>query len=260
MEPNGRHNAVTNVDEILDVKITSMTFDVNRCGDELIKNLDFRIEKGQFVSFLGPTGCGKTTLLRIIAGLEQRFIGSVIINGRPVVRAGRDIQLVFQDVRLLPWKSVAGNVRFALPASAIGREQLVHKAIQAVDLEECMNSWPATLSGGEEIRVALARTIVALPKVLLLDEPFRNLDYRTKRGIQERLLGILQTSETTVIHVSHSIEDAVMLSDVIFCFSRRPMSIIKMFFLPMPKPRDMTTVDELRIATEITRLVMNKIE
>ncbi|MDP1590270.1 MAG: ABC transporter ATP-binding protein [Prosthecobacter sp.] len=209
-----------------------------RTPGELIGGLDFEVPNNGFMSFLGRTGAGKTTMLRIIAGLEQRFRGSVSMDGVPVLGPGRSVQLVFQDMRLLPWKTVQGNVEFATRDPRSPREiAQVEKWLSIVGLEHRRNAWPRTLSGGEEARVAFARAFVDQPKLLLLDEPFRGLDIMTRYSLQNELLKALAASPTTVLMVSHSIEDAVFLSDTVHVLSEAPMAIQRTFMIDLQRPR-----------------------
>lgn len=223
---------------VLSVNIAAMRLPGRVEGDNLIEDLSFTLPRGSFASIIGPSGCGKTTLLRIVGGLERGFDGQVLLDGTPVVRPSRRIQLVFQDSRLLPWKTVAGNLRFAMNDNqSLNEPKIVDEVLSVVRLADRKDAWPRTLSGGEESRVALARALVDPPRVLLLDEPFRNLDFVVKQDIQADLLELLRQQQVTVLQVSHSIEDAVFMSDLVYCVSRGPMKITREVPVALRRPR-----------------------
>lgn len=221
----------------LSVAIKSMRYP-NSVGGDLIEGLSFEVPRQGFVSLLGPTGAGKTTLLRLIAGLERRFDGEVFLDGKLVTGPSRAIQMVFQDLRLLPWKTVLQNIEFASRNPRDPKEiEQVEKWIRIVGLEERRHAWPKTLSGGEEARVAFARAFVDQPRLLLLDEPLRGLDIVTRYALQDELLGALDACKTTVLMVSHSVEDALFLSDTVHIVSTGPMKIENTFQVNVDKPR-----------------------
>lgn len=206
----------------------------------LMGPVSFDLAHGDFVSILGPSGCGKTTLLRIIAGLERRFEGEVVLNGTAVTCPSRAIQVVFQDGRLLPWKTVADNLAFALPRNGSQEADLngrILDTLRQVRLLERKDAWPATLSGGEETRCAVARALLCIPELLLLDEPFRNLDMVTRNVVQAALIDVATRRNSSVLQVSHSVEDAAYLSDVVYCFAARPMRLTATFQIDVPRPR-----------------------
>lgn len=223
---------------LLEASVVSMQYPGQKIPGNLIENISFVVPEKSFVSFLGPSGAGKTTLLKIIAGLEKRFEGKIVLNNESITKPTRKIQMVFQDSRLIPWKTVGGNIKFAANKYNSGNiDDHVNKSLESVLLRDKRDVFPKTLSGGEESRAALARVIVNPPLLLLLDEPFRNLDVHTKFDVQKHLISIVQKTNVTAIQVSHSIEDAVFLSDTIFCVSARPMTITKIFHIDIPRPR-----------------------
>jgi NitT/TauT family transport system ATP-binding protein len=198
-------------------------------GDvEALRDMSLEFPKGQLTSLLGPSGCGKTTLLKIIAGLLEPTSGEVRVGGKVVSGPGPDRAFVFQDFALLPWASVIKNVAFGLemrkvPASE--REAIAEKYIRDVGLAGFENAYPHELSGGMRQRVGLARALSVDAQVLLMDEPFSAVDEQTRRKFQEDLLGLVQNENKTFIFVTHSIEEAVYVSDQIAILLPRPSRV-----------------------------------
>lgn len=195
---------------------------------EALRNLTLEFPKGQLTSLLGPSGCGKTTLLKIIAGLLEPTSGSVEVNGKPVTGPGPDRAFVFQDFALLPWASVLRNVAFGLELRGVGkaeREDKAAKYIKDVGLAGFEKSFPHELSGGMRQRVGLARALSVDAEVLLMDEPFSAVDEQTRRKFQEDLLALVQNENKTFIFVTHSIEEAVYVSDQIAILLPRPSRV-----------------------------------
>ena len=220
------------------VRIESMRYPDDESTENLIEDLEVTVQPNTVVSFLGSSGVGKTTLLRMIAGLEKRFEGQIAVDVHDVTQPTRNVQMVFQDYRLLPWKTVYGNIEFAARRKDPQADShQVEKWLEIVKLKKKRNSWPKTLSGGEAGRVAFARAFVSSPQLLLLDEPFSNLDMVAKYRLQNELQEYLLIQETTVILVSHNIDDVVFLSDTIHVLSDQRMKIVKSFDVLADKPR-----------------------
>ncbi len=198
-------------------------------GDvEALKDLSLDFPRGQLTSLLGPSGCGKTTLLKIIAGLLEPTSGQVEVNGKAVTGPGPNRAFVFQDFALLPWATVLRNVAFGLElrgAARSERESIAEKYIKDVGLAGFENSYPHELSGGMRQRVGLARALSVDSKVLLLDEPFSAVDEQTRRKFQEDLLALVKNENKTFIFVTHSIEEAVYVSDQIAILLPRPSRV-----------------------------------
>jgi len=195
---------------------------------EALKNMSLNFPKGELTSLLGPSGCGKTTLLKIIAGLLEPSSGSVAVNGRKVTGPGVDRAFVFQDFALMPWASVLQNVSFGLEMRGMNkneRESIAQNYIEEVGLQGFENSFPHELSGGMRQRVGLARALAVDADVLLMDEPFSAVDEQTRRKFQEDLLQLVANKNKTFIFVTHSIEEAVYVSDQIAILLPRPSRV-----------------------------------
>lgn len=209
----------------LSVIVESMRYP-DALGSDLIADVDLTFSPSTVTALLGPSGAGKTTFLRIIAGLETRYRGRVLLNGERISRPTPKTQLVFQDYRIIPWKTVMDNLLLALKSSrrpAAEARQLASHWLATIGLHDRATSWPKTLSGGELARLALARALIGSPTVLLLDEPFRNLDLKVKYALQRMMSEHLAGNHQIVILVSHSPEDALLLSDRVLLFERNPM-------------------------------------
>jgi ABC-type nitrate/sulfonate/bicarbonate transport system ATPase subunit len=240
-------------DTELTVNILSMSYPKAVANGPLIEKVSFSVQPRSTIAFVGRSGAGKTTLLRMIAGLERRFSGDIRLGGIPITKPSRDIQIVFQDYRLLPWKTVGDNIRFAVSGDD-GSE--VERWLEIIGMKDKRDAWPKTLSGGEEGRVALARTFVSPPKVLLLDEPFRNLDLVAKFNLQAELIRNLERQRAIVILISHSIDDAVLLSDTVYLLSRSPMRIQARFDVNVEKPRKRGDPKLIELAAKIQDSLM----
>ncbi|RJQ49901.1 MAG: ABC transporter ATP-binding protein [Desulfobacteraceae bacterium] len=194
-------------------------------GVEALNGMTLQFPKGELTSLLGPSGCGKTTLLKIIAGLLPPTSGTVKVNGRQVKGPGPERAFVFQDFALLPWASVIRNVAFGLELRGVAKSErmaVAERQIASVGLKGFENHYPHQLSGGMRQRVGLARALAVNAEVLLMDEPFSAVDEQTRRKFQEDLLGVVQNERKTFIFVTHSIEEAVYLSDSIALLLPRP--------------------------------------
>jgi NitT/TauT family transport system ATP-binding protein len=223
-----------------------------------LAGIDLTVGRGEFVSIIGPSGCGKTTLLRIVGGLQEPTAGRVLIEGRPPQQAQRDKQIgfVFQDPSLLPWRSVVENVRLPLQVNrrrAEGRDP--EGLIDLVGLREFGRYYPHQLSGGMQQRVALARSFVTSPSVLLMDEPFGALDEITRSAMRFELMRVWRSEaapDTTVVFVTHSIAEAVLLSDRVIVMSPQPGRVAASLDIDLPRPRD-ESVEETQAFVDYTR-------
>ncbi len=207
-------------------------------GVEALRELSLDVPSGRLTTLLGPSGCGKTTLLKIIAGLVQRDAGTVEVLGRAVSGPGPERAFVFQDFALLPWANVMRNVAFGLELRGVAqseREQTAAHYIAEVGLKGFEHRFPHELSGGMRQRVGLARALAVKADVLLMDEPFSAVDEQTRRKFQEDLLRLVAQERKTFLFVTHSIEEAVYLSDRIVLLSRRPGRIWKIIDPDLPR-------------------------
>ena len=195
---------------------------------------------GEFVSILGPSGCGKSTLLYIVGGFVQPTQGTVAVDGKPVTGPGPDRGPVFQEFALFPWKTVLGNVMYGPLERGMAKSKAEEKArmlIALVHLTGYENFYPKELSGGMKQRVAIARTLAYGPSILLMDEPFGALDAHTRTGLQRELLEIWERDRKTVLFVTHSVEEAVFLSDRVVVLTRSPGRIKETIKIDLPRPR-----------------------
>ncbi|WP_198597853.1 ABC transporter ATP-binding protein [Blastococcus atacamensis] len=207
---------------------------------EVLSRLDLEIQDCEFVSILGPSGCGKTTLLRTVAGLEKATSGQILLDGQPVTGPRPDLTLVFQNFRLLPWRTVEANVGYGLRLRGVPKAEArerVQQKIDMVGLRGYEKKYPYQLSGGMQQRVGLARALAIDPKYLLMDEPFGALDAQTRELMQEELLSIWADSPKTVMFVTHSIDEAIVLSDRVVVMEAKPGRIVDDIRIPFERPR-----------------------
>jgi ABC-type nitrate/sulfonate/bicarbonate transport system ATPase subunit len=222
-----------------------------------LDDVSFSIAAGELVSIIGPSACGKSTLLRLIAGLDFPTSGELRVGGEVISGANAERGLVFQDPNLFPWLTVRRNIRSGLVALGVVRERNheVDEFIRLVGLEGFADVYPHHLSGGMAQRVALARALITHPKVLLLDEPLGALDAFTRMQMQDEVLRLWQARLTTMLLVTHDIDEAIYMSDRIFIMTPRPGRIDRVISLDLERPRDRSHPDFLRLRSEILRLL-----
>ena len=197
---------------------------------------------GELRVLLGPSGCGKSTLLRMIAGLDRPDAGQILVNDHAVNGAGRDRGMVFQKYTSFPWLTVTENIAYGLRINGMSKEEskkTVEQLIQAVGLGGFENAYPETLSGGMQQRVAIARTLAVRPAVILMDEPFGALDAQTRGEMQQLLLRIWDETASTILFVTHDVEEAIYLADRIFIMSAHPGTILEDLQVPFERPRNL---------------------
>lgn len=206
-----------------------------------VDDFSLDVKKGELVSIVGPSGCGKTTILRCIAGLLQPTSGKITIGDKECTGPGSDRGMVFQDFALFPWRTVKQNVEFGMEIAGVPKEEREERAmryIKAVGLEKFADSRIHELSGGMKQRVGIARALVMHPAVILMDEPFGALDAQTRNIMQEQLTKIIQHSARTIMFVTHSVDEALYLSDRVVILTKRPSTIYKIIDVPWDRPRD----------------------
>lgn len=212
-------------------------------GTRALLPVNLTVREGEFVTLLGPSGCGKSTLLKLVAGLLQPSSGGLLLWGQPVNQleaGGRRLSFVFQDATLMPWASVRSNVRLPLDLAGVrgaAAAPRVESALQLVGLEKFGNSLPRELSGGMQMRVSIARSLVTQPQLLLMDEPFGALDEITRNRLDSELLELWQRQKLTIIFVTHSIHEAVFLSQRVLVMAARPGRMVEEFAIDEPYPR-----------------------
>jgi sulfonate transport system ATP-binding protein len=208
-------------------------------GVHALDGISLEVELGEIVTVVGGSGCGKSTLLRAVSGLDRPTQGTVRLDGETVTEPHEKIGIIFQEPRLLPWLSVADNVGFGLAdAPKQERQRRVARALDRVGLSEKSGVWPRELSGGQAQRVAIARALVPRPEVLLLDEPFSALDTFTRSDLQDHLLALWADLKPTLIHVTHDVDEAIVLGDRVLVMRPRPGRIADEIEIDLPRPRD----------------------
>ena len=235
----------------------SLVYRTSREPIVAIEDFSVSVGAGEFVSLVGPSGCGKSTFVRLASGLLPPTQGSITLGGSPVTGPRRDVGVVFQAPTLLPWKTVLDNV--LVPCRALGLEERKSKEkarelVKLTGLEKFALNYPYELSGGMQQRVGLARGLIHEPRVLLMDEPFGALDAMTRERMAGELQRIWMATGTSVVFITHSIPEAVFLSDRVVVISPRPGRVVEELPVPLPRPRDMRTMSDERFASLCRRL------
>jgi ABC-type nitrate/sulfonate/bicarbonate transport system ATPase subunit len=220
---------------------------------QALRNISLSIAAGELVSLVGPSGCGKSTLLRLIAGLDSPDLGELLVGSEAICEPSAERGLVFQDPNLFPWLTVRGNIEAGLVARRVLREKRneVGEFMRLVGLEAFSDAYPHHLSGGMAQRVALARALINDPKVLLLDEPLGALDAFTRMRMQDEVLRLWENRRTTMLLVTHDIDEAIYMSDRIMIMTQRPGRIDREIDINLVRPRDRTSESFLRLRSEI---------
>ncbi|GAA3410057.1 ABC transporter ATP-binding protein [Paenibacillus hodogayensis] len=219
----------------------------------VLDRIELTVRQNEILSIIGPSGCGKSTLLKIVAGLDVDYTGSVQLEGKQVDRPSREKGFIFQEHRLFPWLTVERNIAADLPLKKPEVQRKVDELIRLVKLQGFEKSYPKQLSGGMSQRVAIARALMRSPQVLLLDEPFGALDAFTRGHMQEALLDIWRENQTTMLFVTHDIDEAVFLSSRIVVLDARPGRIKEVIPVDLPYPRKRTSVSFQELRTLVLR-------
>jgi NitT/TauT family transport system ATP-binding protein len=234
------------VTPVIEVRKLHKTFSAGRKDVPALADVSFSIAQGQFVTLVGPSGCGKSTLLQILAGLIGPTSGEVRIEGEPLSAPMPDkIGMVFQDPTLLPWKTALANVEFPLDLRGVDRAARRGRAsalLDLVGLREFSEHYPHELSGGMRQRVAIARGLAQDPRLILMDEPFAALDEQTRTRMGHDLLDIWEKTRKTVFFITHSLAEAIYLSDVVLVMSARPGRILETIPIDLPRPRQLDVI------------------
>ncbi|ADY55310.1 Taurine-transporting ATPase [Syntrophobotulus glycolicus DSM 8271] len=229
-----------------------------------LKDINIQVLDNEFVCVIGPSGCGKSTLLKIVAGLEELSGGEILVNDKVVTGPAADRGMVFQNYTLFPWKTVEENIAFGLRLKKMEKSavaDIVHKYLTVIGLEKFKKSYPKELSGGMKQRVAIARALANSPEVLLMDEPFGALDPYTKASMQELLRKIWQDEKTTILFVTHDIDEAVFLSETLYILSANPGEVQARVPIHLPHSRSIEIKDStkfFRIRTNLSKVMQGK--
>lgn len=241
-------------EKILEIRHVSKSFQIDGQSVKVLNDISLDIYRGELLCIVGFSGCGKSTLLRIIEGLETKDEGDILVNGKSVHELGRDRTMIFQEPRLFPWLKVRDNIAYGIQdelrrkMSKKELTQLTDQYIQLVGLKGFENASPRQLSGGMQQRASIARSLIAEPEVLLLDEPFGALDAITRMNMQKEILRIWHQNRTTMILVTHDIDEAIYLADRVVILSQRPGEIKRIVNVHLERPRKRTDISfsELR--------------
>jgi NitT/TauT family transport system ATP-binding protein/sulfonate transport system ATP-binding protein len=248
--------------DILEVSDVQKFYQASNGPVEALRGVNLKVRKGEFVCLLGASGCGKSTLLRIVAGFEKATQGSVTMYGFPVDKPGPDRGMVFQDYALFPWLTVRDNIGFGPKHRRVASKvvsELTDKFMAMVGLTAFADRYPHQLSGGMKQRVAIARVLSNDTDVLLMDEPFGALDALTRSKLQEELVDIWRTTGLTVIFVTHSVEEAVMLADRVIVMSAGPGRIDCEIDVDLPRPRDVASPEFNVLRRQVTQKLTSHI-
>ncbi len=251
---------------VLDVRNVVKIYPGHSDSDEPVKalaNVSFTVHENEFCSVLGHSGCGKTTLLNIMAGFDDATLGSLTLDGKPVGKPGWERAMIFQDYALFQWLTVLGNVSFGLDMKKVAgaeRERLAMRQIELVGLKGFEHRYPHQLSGGMRQRVAIARALAVDPSVLLMDEPFAALDAQNRSMLQDEMVRIFMEQRKTMVLVTHSIEEAIKLSDRIIVMTRRPGRVKANIEVKMPRPRSEEDPEFIALKARIRDLIHDEFD
>jgi nitrate/nitrite transport system ATP-binding protein len=260
---------VGTMEKYLQIEGVEMTFETRKGPFVALAGIDLAVRRGEFVSLIGHSGCGKSTLLNLIAGLMRSTAGTMLLANREIAGPGPDRGVVFQNHSLLPWLTCFENVHLAVERVFAGMEpraklkERVHRALEMVHLDHADHKYPHEISGGMKQRVGIARALAMEPKVLLLDEPFGALDALTRAHLQDELAKLVAATGSTVVMVTHDVDEAVLLSDRVVMMTNGPAARIgEVLEIDLPRPRDRlalaTDARYMRLRTQVLQFLYRK--
>lgn len=244
----------------IDIKNVSKSF-VTKHKDgalNVLKDINLHVDDKELICILGPSGCGKTTLIRIVAGLEEATAGEVYDNGTLVEGPSRDRGFIFQQYSLFPWLTVLDNVMFGLNLNESSKEenlQAAERYLDRVGLSEFKHSYPHELSGGMKQRVAIIRSLLNHAPVLLMDEPFSAVDMQNRQRLQEQLIGVRSRFDTTILFITHDVDEAIYLADRVVVMDRKPGRIKEIVKVDLPHPRNRSSAEFIDLQDKIEELL-----
>jgi NitT/TauT family transport system ATP-binding protein len=228
-----------------------------------IDHVTLSVDKKEFICLIGPSGCGKSTLLNMVAGFEKPSQGEVLVDGQKISGPGADRGMVFQQPHLMPWLPVWDNIAFAAKLKGMSKSERIKAAqpfIDAVKLKGFENHFPGELSGGMAQRVGIARALLQNPAVILMDEPFAALDAQTKMEMQEELVDIWQTYSSTIVFVTHSVDEALILGTQIAIMTHRPGRLRELIRIDLARPRDVTSAEFNQVKKHVMEIIREEAE
>lgn len=246
----------------LAIESASLTYGAGAAKIIALEDVNLSVEHGEFVTIVGASGCGKSSLLNLVAGFLKPSRGRLLLGGAPIQGPGADRCVVFQEHALFPWMTVRQNIGYGLRVNGATRaaeRERVNELLALIGLTKFAESWPKALSGGMKQRVAIARALANRPKMLLMDEPFGALDAQTRRFLQEELLNIWQQTGTTILFVTHSIEEAVLLSQRVVVLRSRPGRVKEIVDIDLPRPADENSVSFIGFRRRVADLLQEEI-
>jgi len=241
----------------------SLRYGSKDSGVTAIESISLDVKEGEFVTIVGPSGCGKSSFLSIVAGFVPVSSGRLTLDGKPIKGPGSDRGVVFQEHALFPWMSVRENIAFGPRVNNKPRnetDQRVDELLDLIGLTRFRNSWPKELSGGMKQRVAIARALANRPKMLLMDEPFAALDAQTRRFLQDELLRIWQNTKTTILFITHGIDESVLLADRVVVMTARPGRIKTIIPIPLARPRDENTSEFAQVRKHVSDALQSELQ
>lgn len=234
------------------------SFTNNKSTQHVLKDISMKVDEGEFVTLLGPSGCGKTTLLTIIAGFKKADFGDVILNSEIVSKPGPDRGFVFQSYALFPWMNVKDNILYPMKMQKIKKEEQIRRLNELLELAQLEGKeklYPHQISGGMKQRTAVVRALACKPQILLMDEPLGAIDFHMRKSLQEELEQIWLKDKTTVVMVTHDVDEAVYLSDRVIVMSRNKGKIIGDISIDIERPRSRVSNDYSKYKDELTSLL-----